>query len=128
MESLRWMLAHSDIEHLYHYISESESGVVLTGVKATTITRSIIDPSSELHNTIEIEELRKVIARRVLGNEAKAVELSTLSDASEYYKDESYKTIPHISQIQKEQAIENEIIDMLEVGSITLEPEFFYDY
>ncbi len=40
-------------------------------------------------------------------------------------KDESYKTIPHISQIQKEQAIENEIIDMLEVGSITLEPEFF---
>lgn len=125
MEALRWMLAHSDIEHLYHYISESEQGTVLTGVKATTITRSITDPSSELYNTEEIEELRKVIAQRVLGDESKAVELSTLSDAYEYYEDESYRTVPHICQIQKEQAIENEIIDMLEVGSITLEPEFF---
>ncbi|MEQ6344011.1 integrase [Vibrio cyclitrophicus] len=125
MEALRWMLAHSDIEHLYHYISESEQGTVLTGVKATTITRSITDPSSELYNTEEIEELRKVIAKRVLGDESKAVELSTLSDAYEYYEDESYRTVPLISQIQKEQAIENEIIDMLEVGSITLEPEFF---
>lgn len=125
MEALRWMLAHSDIEHLYHYISESEQGAVLTGVKATTIARSIKDPSSELFDSEEIVELRKVIAKRVLGDETKAVELSTLSDACKYYEDESYKTIPHISQIQKEQAIENEIIEMLELGSITLEPEFF---
>jgi len=125
MEALRWMLAHSDIEHLYHYISESEQGAVLTGVKATTITRSFIDPSSELYDSKEIEELQKIIAKRMLGDESKAVELSTLSDAYEYYEDESYRTVPHISQIKKEQAIENEIIDMLEIGSITLEPEFF---
>jgi len=34
MDSLRWFLAHTDVEHLYHYITESTPGEVLRGVKA----------------------------------------------------------------------------------------------
>jgi hypothetical protein len=125
MESLSWMLAHSDIEHLYHYITESEPGAVLVGAKATVIQRGLINSFSELSKLEGIEKVRKAIAKRLLGDETKAVEISTLSDASEYYEDESYLTIPHISKIKKEQDIENEIINMLEVGEITLEPDFF---
>lgn len=34
METLRWFLGHTDVEHLYHYITESTTGVVLRSVKA----------------------------------------------------------------------------------------------
>jgi len=34
MESLRWFLGHTDIEHLYHYITESTPGDVLRATKA----------------------------------------------------------------------------------------------
>jgi len=34
MDTLRWFLGHTDIEHLYHYITESTSGEVLSSVKA----------------------------------------------------------------------------------------------
>lgn len=125
MEALRWMLAHSDMEHLYHYISESDDGAVLIGVKATTITRSLSDPNSELYSSDEVEKLRKIIAKRVLGDESKSVDISTASDTYEYYEDESYHTVPHISKIEQEQAFENEVLTMLEGDEISLEPEFF---
>lgn len=34
MDTLRWFLAHTDVEHLYHYITESTPGSVLRGVQA----------------------------------------------------------------------------------------------
>ena len=43
MDALRWMLGHSDMEHLYHYISESETGAVLNGAKASVIVRGVVD-------------------------------------------------------------------------------------
>ncbi|MBF4274743.1 integrase, partial [Vibrio anguillarum] len=47
MDALRWMLGHSDMEHLYNYISESETGAVLNGAKASVIVRGIVDSTSE---------------------------------------------------------------------------------
>lgn len=35
METLRWFLGHADLEHLYHYITESTPGDVLTSLKAS---------------------------------------------------------------------------------------------
>ncbi|XNG94815.1 integrase [Vibrio cyclitrophicus] len=125
MDSLRWMLAHSDVQHLYNYISELESGAVLLGVKATAITRSLIDPSSELYDTESIEILRKTIANRILGNNSRSIDVSSLSEAYDCFKDESYHTIPSIDQIETEQMIEYEVLNMLKDGSITLEPDFF---
>lgn len=34
MDTLRWFLGHTDVEHLYHYITESTPGEVLRSVKA----------------------------------------------------------------------------------------------
>ncbi|MCA3903831.1 integrase [Vibrio vulnificus] len=125
MDSLRWMLGHSDMEHLYHYISESEAGAVLNGAKASVIVRGVVDSTSELAKLDGIEEVRKIIAERLTGDSSTPVTIESVSEAAEDYDDESYLTVPHISQLQKEQDIETEVIQLLEEGRITLEPEFF---
>ncbi|CQB52042.1 MULTISPECIES: hypothetical protein [Vibrio] len=125
MDALRWMLGHSDMEHLYNYISESETGAVLNGAKASVIVRGIVDSTSELAKLDGIEEVRKIIAERLTGDSSTPITVETVSEAVEDYDDESYLTVPHISQIQKEQDIEIKVIDLLEEGRITLEPEFF---
>lgn len=125
MDALRWMLGHSDMEHLYHYISESETGAVLNGAKASVIVRGIVDSTSELAKLDGIEKVRKIIAERLTGDSSTSITIETVSEAAEDYDDESYLTVPHINQIQKEQDIETEVIQLLEEGKITLEPEFF---
>ncbi|MFH4621238.1 integrase [Vibrio furnissii] len=125
MDALRWMLGHSDMEHLYNYISESEIGAVLNGAKASVIVRGIVDSTSELAKLDGIEEVRKMIAERLTGDSSTPITIESVSEAAEDYDDESYLTVPHISQIQKEQDIETEVIYLLEEGRITLEPEFF---
>ncbi|MEZ8303829.1 integrase [Vibrio splendidus] len=125
MDALRWMLGHSDMEHLYHYISESETGAVLNGAKASVIVRGVVDSTSELAKLEGIEEVRKVIAERLTGDSSTPITVESVSEAAEDYDDESYLTVPHISQLQKEQDIETAVIQFLEEGRITLEPEFF---
>ncbi|MBF4310839.1 integrase, partial [Vibrio anguillarum] len=125
MDALRWMLGHSDMEHLYHYISESETGAVLNGAKASVIVRGVVDSTSELAKLEGIEEVRKIIAEHLTGDSSTPITIESLSEAAEDYDDESYLTVPHISQLQKEQDIETEVIQLLEEGRITLEPEFF---
>jgi len=41
METLSWFLGHTDVEHLYHYITESTPGAVLRGVKSTFATQKV---------------------------------------------------------------------------------------
>lgn len=125
MDALRWMLGHSDMEHLYHYISESETGAVLNGAKASVIVRGVVDSTSELAKLEGVEEVRKIIAERLTGDTSTPITIESVSEAAEDYHDESYLTVPHISQLQKEQDIETEVIQLLEEGRITLEPEFF---
>ncbi|CAH6832483.1 Integrase [Vibrio chagasii] len=125
MDVLRWMLGHSDMEHLYHYISESETGAVLNGAKASVIVRGVVDSTSELAKFEGIEEVRRIIAERLTGDSSTPITIESVSEAAEDYDDESYLTVPHISQIQKEQTVETEVIHLLEEGRITLEPEFF---
>lgn len=125
MDALRWMLGQSDMEHLYNYISESETGEVLNGAKASVIVRGIVDSNSELAKLDGIEDVRKIVAERLTGDSSTPITIEPVSEAAEDYDDESYLTVPHISQIQKEQDIETEVIHLLEEDRITLEPEFF---
>ena len=41
METLSWFLGHTDVEHLYHYITETTPGAVLRGVKSTFATEQV---------------------------------------------------------------------------------------
>ncbi|MFA0178742.1 integrase [Vibrio lentus] len=126
MEALRWMLAHSDLEHLHNYITENIDGSIINSTKASTIVQSVISTSSMIDNFNELDKLRKILAERLTGNAAALLHISTLDDATFDYEDESeYRTYPHISQLQAEQEMENEILTLLENGAITLQPEFF---
>ncbi|MEZ9436592.1 integrase [Vibrio lentus] len=126
MESLRWMLAHSDLEHLHSYITDNIDGSIINSTKASTIVQSVISNESMINNFDELDKLRKLLAKRLTGNAAALLIISTLDDVTFDYENESeYKTCPHISQLQAEHDIETQVLTLLENGSITLQPEFF---
>lgn len=41
MDTLRWFLGHTDVQHLYHYITESTEGSVLKSVKAQYVYETL---------------------------------------------------------------------------------------
>ncbi|MGF1826419.1 integrase [Vibrio splendidus] len=119
MEALRWMMAHSDLEHLHNYITDTVDGRIINSVKASVITDSITRKKSKIENS---EELRQIIAKRLTGDSNQRLFISTLDDAIFDYEDESkHKTIPHISMLQAEQELESEVLTLLESGKISLD-------
>ncbi|MGR5556331.1 integrase [Vibrio fortis] len=126
MEALRWMLAHSDLEHLHNYITHNVDGAIIKSAKASTIVQSVVRDNTLIDNLDELNRLRKILAKRLTGNASSVLKITTLDDATFDYEDESkYKTIPHISQLQVELELEAEVLILLENDSVTLEPEFF---
>lgn len=125
LDALRWMLGHTDMEHLYHYISESETGAVLNGAKASVLASSVIDKTANELDTEQLRTLRKLLATRLTGNENAEVMINSLSNTADDFYEDDYETVPHISQIEKQQVIENEILQLLDDETISLEPEFF---
>ncbi|HGS5668028.1 TPA: integrase [Vibrio parahaemolyticus] len=127
LDTLRWMLGHSDLRHLYHYISESELGGVINETKATVLLKGMKDRAKglEVESIENIDKLEELISNRYGLNKKGGILISNINDAIDDYEDEDeYETIPHISQLINEQKIESEIIDMLEDKTITLEPNF----
>ena len=53
LDTLRWFLGHTDIEHVYHYISETESGDVLRSVKSQFIAENIKEYHENLREFIK---------------------------------------------------------------------------
>lgn len=125
LDALRWMLGHTDMEHLYHYISESETGAVLNGAKASVLASSVIDKTANELDTEQLRTLRKLLTTRLTGNENAEVMINSLSNTADDFYEDDYETVPHISQIEKQQVIEHEILQLLDDETISLEPEFF---
>lgn len=120
LDTLRWMLGHTDMEHLYHYITESETGAVLNGIKASYIVSAM--EKNELDN---MQELANKLAERY-GVDNANISLSTVTDAISDYEDTSeYSTTPHINELKKQEELEFQVLELLEDGTISLEPEFF---
>lgn len=121
MEALRWMLAHSDLEHLHNYITENVDGAIIKSAQANVITQSITRNKDMISNVEELETLRKSIAKRLAGNDKARLLIKTLDDATFDYEDEDeHQTVPHISKLQAEQELENEVLTMLENDEIAL--------
>lgn len=53
LDTLRWFLGHTDIQHVYKYISETESGNVLRSVKAQFIAENINEYQDTLKDFIK---------------------------------------------------------------------------
>lgn len=120
LETIRWMLGHTDVEHIYNYITETENGRVLNGVKASYLVDSIL-------NKVKLEKidtLRKVIARRYALKPA-YIELLSLSQVIKDYSGDNYETIPSINYLRKREQVEQQVLELLEDSTISLEPEFF---
>lgn len=54
MDTLRWFLGHTDVQHLYHYITESTEGSVLKSVKAQYIYEDL-DNQNDLKDLLTKE-------------------------------------------------------------------------
>lgn len=56
LDTLRWYLGHTDIEHVYHYITETVPGEVLRRVSAEFASENLISGQS---NTLNLKKLLK---------------------------------------------------------------------
>ena len=97
LETLQWMLGHTDPEHVWHYITESIQGSVLRGAKAQYVAESLMRGAKEYNNltdfvydkfsttdfsVIEVDELEEYIDELIKEGKA-TVEPEFFVDANE---------------------------------------------
>ncbi|MBL4649374.1 MAG: hypothetical protein JKY03_06545, partial [Aureispira sp.] len=121
LEALRWMLGHTDMSHLYHYISSNEVGDILNGVKATVIVQGVLNKDGELEKLKSIGELKATLAKKY---NAGAVVIDDLESVIDLADDDDI-TAPHIEQLKAEANLESNLEELLKTGEISLEPNFF---
>ncbi len=121
LEALRWMLGHTDMSHLYHYISSNEVGDILNGVKATVIVQGVLNKNGELEKLKSIGELKETLAKKYNAGAVVIDDLESVIDLA----DEEDITIPHIEQLKAEANLESNLEELLKSGEISLEPNFF---
>lgn len=97
LDTLRWFMGHTDIEHLYRYITETTSGKALKSVKAAYVVDSV----------------------RCGGQEFSNDDTKTLQDLLE----ERFKTRQF--ELLDTEELEEQIEDWLDEGVVNVEPEFW---
>lgn len=122
LETLSYMLGHTDARQFYRYVTESVSGRVLREAKANRIQGSL-DKGA---NDIEGLYLLKDMLRKTYN--AKQVHLKTYDEvfsSVQPLNDMNLVTtnVP-FEEYMKSNSFEGDIIDFLDKGRITLEPEF----
>lgn len=95
LETLQWMLGHTDPQHVWHYITESMDGATLRGAKAQFVAEAL--HSGHVAN---FESLAALLKARY------GTEDFTIVDTEE---------------------LEDYLSDLLEEGSVEIEPEFIQD-
>ncbi len=116
LDTLREFLGHTDIRHLYNYITESIPGEVMNGVKATVLV------SKHAQKTVENYSALIALLKKEYG--ADDAEILLHGEAYEDYETAS-QTIPEMSKIGDESLNEKRVLDLLNNKLISLEPEFF---
>ncbi|MNP34759.1 hypothetical protein D3C76_1280650 [compost metagenome] len=57
LDTLQWMLGHTDPKHVYRYITESTDGAVLASAKAQTVAEQL--HHGDIENYVELTQLLK---------------------------------------------------------------------
>lgn len=117
LDTLRHMMGHTDIRHLYNYITEKTTGRVLNGIKAHYIRESYKDGDIEV-----IDKLRSILKLRY---NTDSLEIATLSEAKNRYDNEDYTTSPEFKDFDNSKQEEELISNLLRDGVIRLDFEFF---
>lgn len=113
LDSIRYFLGHTDTEHLYHYITESITGEVLNGIKATSLVDNLISKSQD--KIENIAQLTQILEKKFNVRELEILAEDSISDL---YPKES------LDFIQKKELI-NQVYLLLEANDIELKPTFF---
>jgi hypothetical protein len=121
LEALRWMLGHTDMSYLYHYISSNEVGDILNGVKAAVIVQGVLNKDGELEKLKSIGELKATLAKKYNTGAVVIDDLESVIDLA----DDDDITAPHIDQLKAEANLESNLEELLKTGEISLEPNFF---
>ncbi|WP_313594364.1 integrase [Pseudomonas oryzihabitans] len=79
LDTLRWMLGHSDIQHVWNYITESTDGAILASAAAQHAAENI-----HIGNTENFKELVELIKERY---QTENYTLISTSDLEEYIND-----------------------------------------
>lgn len=95
LETLQWMLGHTDVKHVWQYITESLDGATLKGAKTQYVAESLINGDIQ-----SFENLAALMKFRY------GTEDFSIVDADE---------------------LEDHLSELLDEGTITIEPEFFED-
>lgn len=120
LDVLRHFLGHTDMEHLYHYVTEEQPGEVLNGVKASALVDSVIQQGID-----NIEDLNKALSKR-FGTNFASITITSISEAiDDFDNDDDYKVTPIITEIRQQTKLENQILELLNDQVIEFEPEFF---
>lgn len=105
LDTLRYILGHIDIEHLYHYITEPITGAVLNGVKAHTLTEAYLGT-----NKIKIKNIESL--REILLNYFKITDIELLD-------------FNLINSDKNKKIFLNKINHLIDEHVIDLKPNFF---
>src|SRR3989344_2420566 len=95
LETLQWMLGHTDVQHVWHYITESMDGATLRGAKAQFVAEAL-----HSGDVASFESLAALLKTRY------GTEDFTIVDTEE---------------------LEDYLSDLMEEGSVEIEPEFIKD-
>lgn len=128
LDTLRWMLAHSDIEHLHKYITETNSGKVLDGVKASVMVHELRNNIGEISEIENLDKLEEIISKEYGISGYGSLLISTLRNTAVDYDDEHYSLAPNIEIIKAQSELEEKVYQLLQNGIIDLQPTFFKDY
>ncbi len=122
IDSLRYQLAHSDVQNLYNYISESITGDVLNSTKATYL--------SHKYRNLENSDLEKLNV--ALSNQfgVDSINLTTTNDFMDLYfpddiLDEDFSLNINSEVLVQQAKLEGQIQHLLDNDIITIEPDFF---
>lgn len=122
IDSLRHQLAHSDLEHLYNYITESVTGDVLNSTKATYLAHKF--------RSLKSTDLEKLNAALLYQFGVDSINFKTIKEFMGLYftdsqLDKDFKLNLDSELLVQQSKLEGQIKYLLDKDIITLEPEFF---
>lgn len=123
IEALRHLLGHSDVEHVYTYITESTPGAVLDSAKAEVIVDCMFAGEDSIEG---LDFLKQKIIAKYSASDFVARSLKEIEKSYEpLVKKGLRKSNVSLAELVDQQTCLNEVIKMLESHEIDLTPDFF---
>ncbi|NNB55726.1 hypothetical protein [Pseudomonas fragi] len=122
-QTLSYMIGHTDAKLFYHYVTELVTGRVLKEAKANRIHASLSTGKSDIEG---MDELIDMLRRE---HNVKRIHIKTYNEVfgsmQPMHKQGLIQTQPDFEDYIKSHFCEESILEYLEQGKITLEPNFF---